>query len=40
MSKSKSQSRVKPTAFTCHSPLVRQVFLAGTFNDWKLDVTH
>lgn len=39
MSKSKEQSRVKPTAFTCHSPAAQQVFLAGTFNDWKPDVT-
>ena len=33
------QSRVKTTAFLCHSPAAPQVFLVGTFNDWKLDVT-
>lgn len=39
MSKSNEQARVKPTAFMCHAPAAQQVFLAGTFNDWKPDVT-
>ena len=30
-------SRFQP--FTCHAPDAKQVFLAGTFNDWKPDAT-
>lgn len=25
----------RATAFACHAPAARQVFLAGTFNDWS-----
>lgn len=27
------------TSFTCHAPAARQVFLAGTFNDWDPKAT-
>jgi hypothetical protein len=37
MSKPKTQGSRKPgsTLFTCHAREAREVFLAGTFNNWK-----
>lgn len=29
----------KATQFTCHAPDAKEVFLAGTFNEWKPDAT-
>jgi 5'-AMP-activated protein kinase regulatory beta subunit len=37
MSKTKPASR--KTLFSCHAPEAQQVFLAGTFNEWKPDAT-
>ena len=27
----------KPVEFSCHAPDAKAVFVAGTFNEWKLD---
>lgn len=27
----------KPVDFSCHAPMAKAVFVAGTFNDWKPD---
>lgn len=37
MSKTKPAS--SKTLFSCHAPDAQQVFLAGTFNEWKPDAT-
>ena len=34
---SKSTEKTKETQFTCHAPDAKEVFLAGTFNDWQPD---
>lgn len=34
-----SKSAAKETLFSCHAPDAQQVFLAGTFNEWKPDAT-
>ena len=31
--------KTKPVEFSCHEPGAKTVFVAGTFNDWKLDAT-
>lgn len=30
-------AKSQPTEFTCHAPDAKQVFVAGTFNEWKPD---
>lgn len=35
----KSKSAGKQTLFACHAPDAKQVFLAGTFNEWNPDAT-
>lgn len=34
MSTTTKRPTTKATAFTCHAPEAKAVFLAGTFNDW------
>ncbi|MCS7466366.1 glycogen-binding domain-containing protein [Stieleria sp. ICT_E10.1] len=36
---SKSKTDGNETQFTCHAPDAKEVFLAGTFNEWKCDAT-
>ena len=36
---SKATSTANKTLFTCHAPDAQEVFLAGTFNEWKPDAT-
>ena len=31
--------KLAATIFTCHAPAAREVFLAGTFNDWDAKAT-
>lgn len=31
------QTNSKPIEFSCHAPKAKEVFVAGTFNDWKPD---
>ena len=35
----KAKSATNKTLFTCDAPGAQQVFLAGTFNEWKPDAT-
>lgn len=32
-------AKIKSVEFKCHAPEAQQVFLAGTFNEWKPDAT-
>jgi 5'-AMP-activated protein kinase regulatory beta subunit len=29
--------KARPIEFSCHAPSAKEVFVAGTFNDWKAD---
>lgn len=33
------KTKSKPVKFSCHAPRAKEVFVAGTFNDWKPDAS-
>jgi 1,4-alpha-glucan branching enzyme len=39
MTKAAKHPKAKATAFSCHAPEARAIFLAGTFNDWNTGAT-